>query len=340
MTNRSPAFQFYPSDFLSDENVISMTFEERGIYITLLCSCWIQGSIPADPDKIKRLLPGYNGDGIPEQVMECFIPMEDNPGRLVHNRLEKERLKQGAWKEKCSAGGRKSAEIRQKKQELKGSSRVLEDNLEVKSNTMSSSSSLSSSSKQEQDALWKIEKSQAFEKAWSSYPGKKDGKKGSIGHWNASIKKSEDLGRYQDAIDNYSETVRLERLTGFPTLNFKHAKTWFNNWQDYIPAKEPTVVEEPLEPAKPRVRGDPETEKLWEDVLEKIKGTVSPGAFGNWFKGTYPKGFIDGRLVIAVSDQVNRNCLIENYTLQIEGVLQGLREKPILVDFCIDRQIV
>ena len=90
MTNKSPAFQFYPGDFLSDENVISMTFEEKGVYIVLLSNCWIQGSIPADPDKIMRLLPGYvNENGMPSQVMDCFKEMEGDSKRLVHPRLDK-----------------------------------------------------------------------------------------------------------------------------------------------------------------------------------------------------------------------------------------------------------
>jgi len=339
MKNKSPAFQFYPSDFLSDENVISMTFEERGVYITLLSNCWIQGSIPADQDKIKRLLPGYNGDGIPEQVMECFQPMEDNPGRLVHNRLEKERLKQDEWKEKCSAGGRKSAEIRQKKQDLKGSPRVVDDKLVVKSNSMSSSSSLSSSSKNKQEVSnWEKTKQKLFETAWSDYPGTKDGKKAAMRHWNASIKKPEDIEKYVLAIANYRRYVKNERNNGFKDLSFKNGSTWFNNWQDYY-----TPVEEQPEPPPPepkaRVRGDPETEKLWEDALEKIKGTISAGAFDNWFKGTYPRELANGTLMIAAPDQLNRNCLIENYTLQIEGVLMALTENPILVDFCIDRDI-
>jgi len=114
MNNKSPAFQFYPGDFLSDENVISMNFEERGIYITLLCSCWIQGSIPADPDKIMRLLPGYiNENGVPSQVLECFEEMEGNSKRLVHPRLDKERQKQADFKEGKSNAGKRSARLRE-----------------------------------------------------------------------------------------------------------------------------------------------------------------------------------------------------------------------------------
>ena len=53
--NKSPAFQFYPKDFISDLNVQMMTMEERGVYITLLCSAWIEGQVPDDIIILKRL---------------------------------------------------------------------------------------------------------------------------------------------------------------------------------------------------------------------------------------------------------------------------------------------
>ena len=34
MKNKSPAFQFYPKDWLADPDVACMTMAERGIYIT------------------------------------------------------------------------------------------------------------------------------------------------------------------------------------------------------------------------------------------------------------------------------------------------------------------
>ena len=46
---KSPAFQFYPSDYTSSQRVRLLTLEEEGAYINLLCSCWLHGSIPADP---------------------------------------------------------------------------------------------------------------------------------------------------------------------------------------------------------------------------------------------------------------------------------------------------
>jgi len=129
MTNKSPAFQFYPADWLSDINVATMTDQEEGIYIRLLSYCWIHGSIPFDLEKIKRLLKnGYNHDATTlEPILKCFDQNEN--GDFIHPRLEKERQKQEEHREKSSRGGKISAEIRENnrknqpiKQELKGGS--------------------------------------------------------------------------------------------------------------------------------------------------------------------------------------------------------------------------
>lgn len=39
-SKNTPAFQFYPNDFLSDINVMMMTPEEIGVYWMLICVCW------------------------------------------------------------------------------------------------------------------------------------------------------------------------------------------------------------------------------------------------------------------------------------------------------------
>ena len=107
---KSPAFQFYPEAFLSDENVQLMNYEERGIYITLLSHCWLEGSIPSDPEKITRLLKSGFLDLT--HVLKCFTELEDNPERLINPRLDRERTKQFEWKKKCSKGGKASAKKR------------------------------------------------------------------------------------------------------------------------------------------------------------------------------------------------------------------------------------
>tara|TARA_B100000959_G_scaffold133241_2_gene139732 strand:+ start:2233 stop:3063 length:831 start_codon:yes stop_codon:yes gene_type:complete len=122
---KSPAFQFYPEAFLSDENVQLMDYEERGIYITLLSHCWLEGSIPADPGKIVRLLKLGEVDLAP--ILKCFMESEDDPERLINSRLDRERTKQFEWRKKCSKGGKASARkrVRVVKQPNQGKRHIL-----------------------------------------------------------------------------------------------------------------------------------------------------------------------------------------------------------------------
>ena len=127
---KSPAFQFYPSDYTSSQRVRLLTLEEEGAYINLLCSCWLHGSIPADAEMAARLIGKGASTTLATTVLTMFIPSSE-PGRMVHERLEAERNKQADWRAKSSAGGKKSAENR------KGGSRVVQPPLENGTNQTS-----------------------------------------------------------------------------------------------------------------------------------------------------------------------------------------------------------
>lgn len=110
----SPAFQFYPADFLADENVASMTAEERGVYITLLCICWREGSIPENPENL-GLACGLNGKRMAnawQAVSKCFVPHRRKPKRVVHPRLERERKAQSERRKSRSEAGLRGAKAR------------------------------------------------------------------------------------------------------------------------------------------------------------------------------------------------------------------------------------
>lgn len=103
--NKPPAFQFYADDFLA--GTFSMTNEERGLFITLLCRQWTQGHVTAE--EVSRLgstvvQPCLN------HVLTKFKP--DELGNLRNERLERERCKQNAFRAKQSEKGRRSAQLR------------------------------------------------------------------------------------------------------------------------------------------------------------------------------------------------------------------------------------
>ena len=106
---KSPAFQFYPKDWLSDELVRRMSHTEKGIYIDLLSVCWVEQSLPADTEHLAQII------GMTPQrflklwthsvLQQCFFVNGD--GRLHHKRLDAERQKQENYRRRQSDNGSK-----------------------------------------------------------------------------------------------------------------------------------------------------------------------------------------------------------------------------------------
>lgn len=107
---KAPAFQFYPNDFLSDANVIVMSLQERGAYITLICVCWQQGTLPNNIEQLARFCgtPAATFRKLWPAVERCF-KVSANGLYLLHPRLEKERKKQREYRKLQSDKGKASA---------------------------------------------------------------------------------------------------------------------------------------------------------------------------------------------------------------------------------------
>jgi len=143
--NNSPAFQFYPKDYLGSMKVRLMTPEERGGYVDLLCHAWLDDkcSLP-DDDTVLATLSGLGERwfDVKDKIRPCF---RKRGKRLISTRLKQERKKQKEWHEKSRLGGMKSGEVRRNKAlELKGGSQMVQTKDEP--NTNSSVCSLQSSS--------------------------------------------------------------------------------------------------------------------------------------------------------------------------------------------------
>lgn len=110
MKSKSPAFQFYPKDWLSDPDVASWGLAERGAFITLLCYIWENDGIKNDENYIKRLL------GNPRNFPKLYSKVKNKfyfDGEMIHHpRLMKEREKQRQNKVSRQKNGKLGAEIR------------------------------------------------------------------------------------------------------------------------------------------------------------------------------------------------------------------------------------
>lgn len=106
MRSPSPAFSFYPKDWLSDSNVKAMSIDAKGAYIELLSIYWLEDGLPADTDRLSRLV------GISPAKFRHLWPLIEpcfsvKGSRLVQKRLERERAKQKANSRLQSARGKK-----------------------------------------------------------------------------------------------------------------------------------------------------------------------------------------------------------------------------------------
>jgi uncharacterized protein YdaU (DUF1376 family) len=81
--SNSPAFQFYPDDFLGGTQ--DFTQSEIGSYLLLLCHQWNSGSIPVEPARQQVIARGE----VTEHVLSKF--KKDPDGKLRQPRLEKVR---------------------------------------------------------------------------------------------------------------------------------------------------------------------------------------------------------------------------------------------------------
>ena len=111
-TAKSPAFQFYPDEFLALVKVRLMTTEEKGVYLLLLLLDWQEtGFVFHEPDLAqwcglsrKRFAKAWS-----HFIKDCFV---ERDGRLYNPRLEREREKQRRFRERCVEGGRSRARQR------------------------------------------------------------------------------------------------------------------------------------------------------------------------------------------------------------------------------------
>ena len=97
--NKSPAFQFYPDDFIG--GTVDLSAEDVGAYIRLLCYQWGRGTIPETKAAIDRIA----GCVVGKEVMAKF-PNGSNP------KLEKVRLALIDFRNKKAESGKAGAEKR------------------------------------------------------------------------------------------------------------------------------------------------------------------------------------------------------------------------------------
>lgn len=234
---RAPAFQFYPKEFLADGNVGGMSLQERGAYITLLCFCWNDGSIPTDPARLATMCSttAKAFAACWPAVRACF---REQNGRFIHPRLERERAKQDEHRERRSDRGVRGAEGRWKKHEPsmpQASSKHASSIDQALLGDGSASASPISISKQ-------IEPS-AFEVFWDAYP-RKVGKPKAESAFRKVSRSGPVLEAMLVAIVTQKRSAQWTRDGG---EFIPHPATWLNQrrWEDELPKAAQTLSYQP-----------------------------------------------------------------------------------------------
>jgi len=114
---QSPAFQFYPNDWLSSPKIMLMSPAEEGAYIRLLCYDWANDGIPDDDDQLavlSRMGEGWFKGGS-TTLRGCFIQHPNKSRYLTNPRLQLIRLEQLEHREKSRQGGLQSAKVQREK---------------------------------------------------------------------------------------------------------------------------------------------------------------------------------------------------------------------------------
>lgn len=312
--HNSPAFQFYPKDWLTDSRVVSMTTLQRGIYIQLLCYCWLDGWLPMDPKKLS-LLSG--AQGMTEQeflehweaIEPCFEVATDGKG-FTHPRLEKERVKQQQWRDKCSKGGKISASRRQ-----------LTGNTAVCSLQSSSSKDLNPLEHPETDAPTEKQLRESFEDIWDRYPEKK-GKEKAWLKFKHQVTTAEAWDNINLALHNYTADIEYIRGNGHPDRAWQHGSTWFNeNWKDFVDYQPPPLPVKivnglPLPDEEPRPHNE-----LVAVIVEQMAFCEEHMADTEW-EGAAPDlnwlNMTVGHLILEYSERFPKGPHIDKYSAWLD----------------------
>jgi uncharacterized protein YdaU (DUF1376 family) len=146
---KDPAMPFYVNDWLSSASVTRMTMEQQAAYLRLLCHCWASqdASLPCDSEALASLSNlGRRWSKLKTLILACFIDHPDKPGYLTQQKTYELWQERMAWRDKSSAAGKKSAEVRKSKGGSTNVQPKRQPKRQAKGNSSSSSSSPSSSS--------------------------------------------------------------------------------------------------------------------------------------------------------------------------------------------------
>jgi uncharacterized protein YdaU (DUF1376 family) len=99
---KTPSFPFYPKDWLSDINVQSLSHEEKGIYLDMLCYSWLD-DLPDDAKVIAKILR-CDSSAIIQSIIDRFFTVKK--GKIFNKKIEKIKQELIEFRKKKSEAGK------------------------------------------------------------------------------------------------------------------------------------------------------------------------------------------------------------------------------------------
>ena len=110
-----PYFPFYAANMMSSRSFRLMSLKERGLLITILMECWVNGSVPSDLSDMAKIL-GLTADEVKssyKNLHSAFLHTEGE--QIISKELEGYRQNYLDMREKQRLGGLKGAKNKKDK---------------------------------------------------------------------------------------------------------------------------------------------------------------------------------------------------------------------------------
>jgi uncharacterized protein YdaU (DUF1376 family) len=117
MTKAVPYFPLYAANLLALRPFRVMNLEQRGLWITIMMECWVNGSVPANQNDLSKLL-GLDLETVKRTLIDLQSAFFEKRGDdLICCELEEYRQGYEERREKQREGGKKGAERKKSKLE-------------------------------------------------------------------------------------------------------------------------------------------------------------------------------------------------------------------------------
>ena len=112
MQNRdAPAYQEYAAAMMAKIEYRTMSLAARGLLYSMRLECWVNGMLPANPDRLAKIL-GFTVDEIKNSLPEVQSFFANVDGFLISPELDNYKIHLAEGKKRMSDGGKKAMQKR------------------------------------------------------------------------------------------------------------------------------------------------------------------------------------------------------------------------------------